>query len=69
MKLKSGAYDGIILAQAGIRRLLDNQAKVDGAGIADDFDYSPFSFIPIDIRGHAACGWAGPFGGGVPLRR
>ncbi|MBB5265937.1 uroporphyrinogen III methyltransferase/synthase [Catenibacillus scindens] len=50
MKLKSGAYDGIILAQAGIRRLLDNQAKVDGAGIADDFDYSPFSFIPIDIR-------------------
>ena len=45
-KLAAGEYDGIILAQAGVSRLEENQAA---GALGDDFDYSRFSWTPLDV--------------------
>lgn len=45
-KLAGKEYDGIILAQAGLRRLFEYSAK-NGS---DDFDYSRFVYTPISTK-------------------
>ncbi len=43
-KLAAGEYDGIILARAGILRIEENYK------LSDDFDYSRFSYLPLDPK-------------------